>query len=258
MKKSLLFIILLTSCISPGIEEIEFLSGNKIQYLPFATKQSQSFLAELKKLDYKPESYIASFKMQIQSFHPEKRNFNAKGKVFFQKETGKIKIQLMDSFFGMIFSQIISDSKSMELKTAGQDKTQKMPMGDIQILDPKSGKLIVIPFQVIYEFLSLGHLNLLTDKNNFFSHEEKRILSVFPDKKLIYQFDKTGLLSVELQSISRNVRAIARVSRSGIYPPENIITRVTGYSDKTEKDLVSITVTNVKKTARIEENTFRF
>lgn len=247
-KKALavLLVFLFFSCKAPQIEDVEMYTGKKNKYFPSGTIESANFKKFLNSVPVLDQSYTASFKISVQSFHPEKKSFTAKGRILFNSDFKKIKIQLMDQFFGLIFSQIIATDGNIRIK--GYDNViHSQLMDDIALLDPGSGKQIIIPFKVIYEFLTQEYIRTVNQPGNYYNFAEKRILVKKNTDKLYFSFNQTELESIELISEQKNIMAIAKVTKRGKFLPLEITTKVRELNGSgNEKDLVRITLNNLE------------
>ncbi|TGK92082.1 hypothetical protein EHQ30_18055 [Leptospira brenneri] len=262
MNKSCIFLCILfyfVSCQSAEVEDPNFIGRDKGKYHAAKEGESKSLLKEIlsKQTDF--QSFKSEFSMQIQTFVPKKDNVSLDGKVFFSKDTKQIKIQLMDSFFGMIFTELIADPTQIQIKPTSTKEIQTLPMGDILIQDPNTKKKFAIPFPVIYEYLTGAYVTEIQNPKAKFNLADSRVLLTKPDGEYEYFFKEGNLDRLELASAKRGLKAIALVKTKPeqTHPPKEITTKV--ISLDTEKENVIIQI-KLKKSQMTEPpaNTFRF
>lgn len=254
---SVLFCIF--SCQSAEVEDPNFIGRDKEKYISAKEKDSKTLLKEILEKQTDFSGFKSDFSMQIQTFVPKKDNLHLDGKVFFSKDTKQIKIQLMDSFFGMIFTELIADPNQIQIKPTNTKEVQTLPMGDILIQDPNTGKKFAVPFPVIYEYLTGSYITEIQNPKAKFNTKDARIILSKPDGEYEYFFKDGNLDRLELSSAKRGLKAIAIVKTKPeqIHPPKEITTKV--ISLDTEKENVLILI-KLKKSQMTEPqaNTFRF
>ncbi|TGL11656.1 hypothetical protein [Leptospira levettii] len=252
-------ILLSLTCQSAEVEDPNFLGKANGKYLPAKDNSAQTFLKEV--LDKNPDfpSFKSEFSMQIQTFVPKKENVNLDGKVFFAKDSKQIKIQLMDSFFGMVFTELIANEIQIQIKPTSTKEIQTLPMGDILIQDPNSGKKYTIPFPVIYAYLTGNYLNEIQNPKAKFNPNETRVALSKADGDYEYFFKDGNLDRLELTSGKRGLKAIAIVKTSvtQVHPPKEITTKVVSLDTEKENVLIQI---KLKKSiiTEVSPQVFRF
>ncbi|WCL48316.1 hypothetical protein [Leptospira sp. GIMC2001] len=222
-------VFLLTHCVSlssPEPDSIEFAEGRQINYYKMSDKRNQKFLQEITGIQDKHQSFISSFSLRIDRVHPNKENFNADGKIWFLKETGQVKIQLMDNFFGMIFSEVLATPNQIQVKTAKENKIFTQPMDDLSIMDPSKGKAITIPFPVIYYAITGAFIEEFQANPSFFSPEERRTLVKKNGDEFDYFFEEGRLQSIEWTSTRKGMKAISKAEGKISIPPEFLATKI--------------------------------
>ncbi|MCT8332100.1 hypothetical protein NUH30_00300 [Leptospira sp. 85282-16] len=251
--------LLIISCQSAEVEDPNFIGRDKEKYISAKEKESKTLLKEILEKQTDFPSFKSDFSMQIQTFVPKKDNVYLDGKLYFSKESKQVKIQLMDSFFGMIFTELIADPNQIQIKPTSTKEIQTLPMGDILIQDPNTGKKFAIPFPVIYEYLTGTYVGEIQNPKAKFYTKEARIILSKPDGEYEYFFKDGNLDRLELSSTKRGLKAIAIVKTKPdqIHPPKEITTKV--ISLDTEKENVLILI-KLKKSQMVEPpiNTFRF
>ncbi|TGL90157.1 hypothetical protein EHQ68_01625 [Leptospira congkakensis] len=262
MKENLILIIalfLFVSCSSAEVEDPNFIGRDKGKYLSAKEVESKSVLKEILDKQTEYSSFKSEFSMQIQTFVPKKDNVSLDGKLYFSKESKQIKIQLMDTFFGMVFTELIADPKQIQIKPTSTKEIQTLPMGDILIQDPNTKKKFAIPFPVIYEYLTGTYLNEIQNPKAKFNTADSRIALTKPDGEYEYFFKEGNLDRLELSSAKRGLKAIAIVKTKPeqIHPPKEILTKVISLDTEKENVLIQI---KLKKSQITEPpaNTFRF
>lgn len=254
---SVLFLVI--SCQSAEVEDPNFIGRDKGKYHSAKDNESKTLLKEILEKQKDFPSFKSDFSMQIQTFVPKKDNVYLDGKLYFSKETKQVKIQLMDSFFGMVFTELIADPNQIQIKPTSTKEVQTLPMGDILIQDPNTGKKFAIPFPVIYEYLTGTYIGEIQNPKAKFNTKDSRIALTKPDGEYEYFFKEGNLDRMELASSKRGLKAIAVVKTKPeqIHPPKEITTKV--ISLDTEKENVLIII-KLKKSQMTEPpaNTFRF
>jgi hypothetical protein len=165
----------------------------------------------------------------------------------------------MDSFFGLIFTELISTSSEIKIKQSSSSEIQTFPMGDLLIQDPNTKKNIAIPYPVIYQYLTGTYMEEVQNAKAKFLIGESRVLLEKPDGIYEYFFQNGNLERLELSSVKRGLKAIALVkgTKDTFHPPKEIITKVISLDTDKENVLIQI---QMKKTIKTEigANTFRF
>ncbi|TGL02235.1 hypothetical protein EHQ43_17910 [Leptospira bouyouniensis] len=253
------FILFFGSCQSTEVEDPNFLGKAEGKYLPAKDTSSQTFLKQV--LDKNPDfpSFKSDFSMQIQTFVPKKDNVYLDGKVYFSKETKQVKIQLMDSFFGMVFSELIANADQIQLKPTSTKEIQTLPMGDILIQDPNSGKKYTIPFPVIYSYLTGNYINEIQNQKARFNTNDSRVYLTKQDGEYEYFFTEGNLDRLELTSGKRGLKAIAIVksNQKQTHPPKEITTKVVSLDTEKENVLIQIKLKKSQIT-EVSSQVFRF
>ncbi|MCW7471483.1 hypothetical protein [Leptospira kanakyensis] len=262
MKETLILLFTVSfflSCTAAEVEDPSFIGRDKGKYISAKEGESKSLLGEIlgKQTDF--QSFKSEFSMQIQTFVPKKDNVSLDGKLYFSKESKQIKIQLMDTFFGMVFTEVIANPNQIQIKPTSTNEIQTLPMGDILIQDPNTKKKFAIPFPVIYEYLTGTYVNEIQNPKAKFNTADSRIALTKPDGEYEYFFKEGNLDRLELSSIKRGLKAIALVKTKPeqIHPPKEILTKVISLDTEKENVLIQI---KLKKSQMTEPpaNTFRF
>ncbi|MCB1180385.1 MAG: hypothetical protein KDK36_22585, partial [Leptospiraceae bacterium] len=243
-------------------ENVEYNSeDSKDGFYPVSSKKVKEFLNFTKELENSAGSFSGNFSMLIKSGPGLNTKDSLNGKIYFDKATGKVKIQLLDPFFGLILSQIISDSETIRIKPLGSDKIQTLPMGDIIMKDPSSGKAIPIPFPVIYHTITLNFSQEFSTKGTLVNPTERKVKLKKGVDEFLYTFYDSGLESLEFTSGAKNLQAKSKVSESskkGEHPPSRLLTRVTEINSGKDFSFVDIQYKNINKKESIPESVFRF
>ncbi|TGL45915.1 hypothetical protein [Leptospira perdikensis] len=262
MKRNVIFFsvfLFFVSCQSAEVEDPNFIGRDKEKYHSSKEGESKTLLKEILEKQTDFQSFKSEFSMQIQTFVPKKDNVYLDGKLYFSKETKQVKIQLMDSFFGMVFTELIADPNQIQIKPTNTKEIQTLPMGDILIQDPTTNKKFAVPFPVIYEYLTGTYVSEIQNPKAKFNTKESRIALTKADGEYEYFFKEGQLDRLELASAKRGLKAIALVKTKPeqIHPPKEITTKV--ISLDTEKENVLILI-KLKKSQMTEPpaNTFRF
>ncbi|TGL46793.1 hypothetical protein EHQ59_17315 [Leptospira kemamanensis] len=247
------------SCVSAEVEDPNFLGKAEGKYLPSKDTSSQAFLNQVLEKNPNFPSFRSDFSMQIQTFVPKKENVNLDGKVYFAKDTKQIKIQLMDSFFGMVFSELIANADQIQIKPTSTKEIQTLPMGDILIQDPGTGKKYSIPFPVIYSYLTGNYINEIQNQKARFNTSDGRVYLTKQDGEYEYFFREGSLDRLELTSGKRGLRAIALVKTNGtqVHPPKEITTKVVSLDTEKENVLIQIKLKKSQIT-EVSPQVFRF
>lgn len=257
---SCVLVSLVLNCRSAEIAEESFADKAKQGYYPKTSPQAKELLKELEPIFLKYTSFQGEFSMQIQTQSPNKQNVFLDGRIFLSQESGKIKIQLMDNFMGLMFSELIASKDRIEIKASQSPKPISQPMGDILLVDPNTGKPILMPFPIIYQYLTGDFRKEIESPKARFHSLEKRILLDRNDGQYEYFFNKDGLERIELLSELRGIRAFSSVKEKdpeNLHPPKSILTKVSSLKDEKETAMVLIKMKKVKRTS-IPESVFQF
>ncbi|MBM9547722.1 hypothetical protein JWG40_11885 [Leptospira sp. 201903074] len=262
MKRTLLLLNILffvISCQSAEVEDPNFIGLDKVKYQSAKEGESKILLKEILEKQTDFPSFKSDFSMQIQTFVPKKDNVYLDGKLYFSKETKQIKIQLMDSFFGMVFTELIADPTQIQIKPTSTKEVQTFPMGDILIQDPNTGKKFAIPFPVIYEYLTGAYIGEIQNPKAKFNTKDSRIALTKPDGEYEYFFKEGNLDRLELASTKRGLKAVAIVKTKPeqIHPPKEITTKVISLDTEKENVLILIKLKKSQIT-EVPSNVFRF
>lgn len=255
----LVLIVLFVSCQSTEVEDPNFLGKAEGKYLPAKDTSSQTFLKQVLEKNPNFPSFKSDFSMQIQTFIPKKENVYLDGKVYFSKETKQIKIQLMDQFFGMVFSELIANADQIQLKPTSTKEIQTLPMGDILIQDPNTGKKYTIPFPVIYSYLTGNYIDEIQNQKARFNTNDSRVYLTKLDGEYEYFFQDGNLDRLELTSNKRGLKAIAIVksNQKQTHPPKEITTKVISLDTEKENVLIQIKLKKSQIT-EVSSQVFRF
>ncbi|XDD45149.1 hypothetical protein AB3N60_10520 [Leptospira sp. WS39.C2] len=251
--------LFLFTCQTTEVEDPNFLGKADGKYVPAKDSSSQSLIKVILEKNPNFPSFKSDFSMQIQTFVPKKENVNLDGKVYFAKDTKQIKIQLMDSFFGMVFSELIANENQIQIKPTSSKEIQTLPMGDILIQDPGTGKKYTIPFPVIYAYLTGNYLNEIQNPKAKFNLSDTRVALSKADGDYEYFFKEGSLDRLELTSGKRGLKAIAivKTSLTQVHPPKEITTKVVSLDTEKENVLIQI---KLKKSliTEVSPQVFRF
>jgi outer membrane lipoprotein-sorting protein len=269
MKKKFQILLIILIIISINFCETDSNIVNKpvsddtkqLQNFKYNDPRSKPLVEIVERLEKNSTSFTGEFSMKILSGEKLKEANNVNGKIFFDKPSGKVKIQLMEPFFGLIISQIISDSTTIRIKSSGQEKLHTQDMGDIHMKDPTSHKPIVIPYPVIYFTIAQNFIEEFKSDKSYLSPSEKRVLVKRGKDEYKYFFYETGLASLEFLSSENKMRAICQVPekyRSGDHPPQKLTTLVTDLNTDQDTSQVDISYKNVRRNVNIPPNTFNF
>jgi hypothetical protein len=220
-------------------------------------KRALALLEFVKDLEVKSSSFTADFSLKIVT-GSETNNIN--GKIFYEKEGKKVKIQLLDPFFGAILSQILANPNQIKIKQGGNDKLHVQKMGDIVLQDPSTGKLFRIPFPIIFYSIALDFTSEFTSEGSMLNPIEKKVKVVRNTDEYLYVFYDSGLESLEYISKDKNLQAKAKVSESskkGTHPPEKILTRVSEINTGKNISQVDIVYKNIKRAIKIPDKEFQ-
>ncbi len=269
MKKTnyLLLLITLTLFINyctaktDNIKDPDYVDAKQAQNLKYNDPRAKSLVEIVERMEKNSTSFTGEFSMKIQSGENLREVNNVNGKIFFDRPTGKVKIQLMEPFFGLIISQIISDSTTIRIKSSGQEKIHEQAMGDIHMTDPTSRKPIVIPYPIIYFTIAQNFIEEFKSDKSYLSPGDKRVLVKRGNDEYKYTFYDKGLASLEFLSTEKKIKAICDVPetyRTGDHPPGRLSTRVTDSTTDQDTSKVDIQYKNVRRNVTIPANTFSF
>lgn len=165
----------------------------------------------------------------------------------------------MDQFFGMIFTELVAGEEQIQIKPTSTKEIQTLPMGDILIQDPNSGKKYTIPFPVIYSYLTGNYINEIQNQKARFNTNDSRVYVTKPDGEYEYFFKEGNLDRLELTSGKRGLKAIAIVKTSGnqVHPPKEITTKVVSLDTEKENVLIQIKLKKSQIT-EVSPQVFRF
>jgi len=226
LKWFIIFILSLNCKSSQDIAEEDFLGKSNFRYSKPQDPNSKIFLQSINPLWDKVRPYKGDFRLTIQTTIPKKQIIYLDGKVFCDTNIGYLKIQLMDQFMGLVFSEIWANSSKLKIMTSGNPSLEQ-GMGDIQLIAPDSGKSISLPFPVIYQLLTGEFRKELESKEARFLVTERRILIEKPDGIYEYFFTEKGLTKVELKSEKRGYLALSSIKEpSQDWPPKVVLTQV--------------------------------
>jgi hypothetical protein len=127
----------------------------------------------------------------------------------------KVKIQLLDPFFGAILSQILANPNTIKIRQGGNDKLHVQKMGDIVIQDPSTGKIFRIPFPIIFYSIALDFTTEFTSEGSMLNPSEKKVKVVRNTDEYLYMFYDYGLESLEYISKDKNLQAKAKLPTIG-------------------------------------------
>ncbi|TGN18172.1 hypothetical protein [Leptospira idonii] len=248
------------SCKGAEVEDVNFIGKDSSKYASPNDPNAKALLSDIAKQSDVYSSFRGEFTMNIQVFVPKKDKFTVDGKIFFSKNSGLVKIQLMDTFFGLVFSELIASPTEIKIKSSGSDQIVTQPMGDLMLQDPNTKKSIQLPFPVIYQYLTGSFSSEITSPKARFLMKENRILLEKKDGVYEYFFESAQLNRIELVSPARGLKAISLVKEKDtklIHPPKSILTKVTPIGEEKENVLILI---GMKKTVKTEvsDSVFKF
>ncbi|BDA79317.1 hypothetical protein LPTSP3_g22470 [Leptospira kobayashii] len=252
--------IFFSFCSAGEVEDVDFIGKNKDRYVSTSDANAKALLSEIKSKETNYSSFKGEFAMNIQVFVPKKDNFAVDGKIFYSKETGLVKIQLMDTFFGLVFSELIASPTEIQIKPTSTNKVTTQAMGDLLLQDPNTKKSIQLPFPVIYQYLTGSFQPEITSPKARFLTKENRILLEKKDGVYEYFFEEGELNRIELVSPLRKLKAVSLVKEKdpkSKHPPKSILTKVIPLGEEKENVLILIKMKKVTKT-EIPESVFRF
>jgi outer membrane lipoprotein-sorting protein len=259
----LVSLLFLWDCKSGGSKEevVDYSEDGKEGFYTVKDKRNAELLALTQKLENESTSFTGDFKMQIKSGPGLTTTNNLEGKIYFDKPSGKIKIELLMPILGWKLSQILSDGETISVQTMGEPKVHTQPMGDIVIQDPNTRKRIPIPFPVIYHSVTLNFTAGFQGDQTKMNPTEKKVRVLKGTDEYLYVFYDSGLESLEFKSTQKNLQAKCKVpdsAKTGIHPPARMITRVTEITTGNDFSSVDVQYRNMKKVASVPANIFRF
>ncbi|PJZ68282.1 hypothetical protein CH373_10425 [Leptospira perolatii] len=250
------FSIFWESCTGAEIEEIPFPKKGMLRFVKAKSKEGAKFLEEVRKLEGFSTSYTGDFEIRIQNFFPKKDVFALEGKIYFDRPSGKMQIELNDRFFGISVSKVFTDGDMIRIKTANSDKVHEQPMDDIVLSDPNSGKQTVVPFPVIYHLLSNRNMNLFQPDWTLVQPGERIILVRKPGEQWTYYTTEKGISTVEWDSKKKNVKALTSVLGDVDFPPKVTVTRIVSREDGKDQNRIEIRMKRTNRTENLPLSVF--
>jgi hypothetical protein len=247
-------------CKSPQVDEVDFIGRDTSRYTSPSDPLAKSLLSGISAQNESFTSFRGEFSMNIQVLVPKKETFNIDGKIFFSKPGGLLKIQLMDTFFGLIFSELIASPTEISIKPSGATKPMIQPMGDLYLQDPNTKKQIQLPFPVIYQYLSGAFQSEILSSKARFMAKDGRILVEKADGVYEYFFVDSLPSRIELSSTKRGIKAVSLVKEKDPkhnHPAKSILSKVMTLNDEKENALILITMKKIIKTD-VQDSVFRF
>ncbi|MEM7180382.1 MAG: hypothetical protein AAF518_05690 [Spirochaetota bacterium] len=242
---------------------IDYIQYGQKKYYRFDSPKSQPLVELLRELEGKVTSFTSDFTMVLQTGKGLREERVLDGKLYFDKEKQRMRVNLMAEalFFKITVAEVIADPQTIQLKRLNDKKPYVQPMGNIEMQDPNTKKIISIPFQVIYHSISLKFLEEFQNGNSFFSPEEKRVLVKRDGDVYQYVFSANGLEALDYASEGNNVKAISKVTAKdtkGLHPPQKIQTRATEFKTGEDTGLIDIKYRNVRRGIKVQDSWFRF
>lgn len=228
-------------------EDVEFAEKAQARYFSLQDKRNQEFWEFVQVLEARHESFSANFSMRIDRVSPHKESFHADGRIWFLKDTGQIKIQLMDNFFGMIFSEVIASPGEIQVKSSQDQKIHIQPMGDLGLYDPGKKKMITIPFPVIYYSITGGFGDLFEKNRAVLNPDERRAMVRSQGDEFEFVFDDQRLLSLQWNAPSKNMKAVARAGTKPNIPSEHLTTKVMEMGSDRETVVIQTKLRSIQK-----------
>lgn len=228
-------------------DKLEFSDGSQVKFYKIDDKRNREFLMEISSMQDQHTSFISNFSLRIDRATPSKETFHADGKIWFLKETGQVKIQLMDNFFGMVFSEVLAEPNQIQVKTSQDQRVHTQPMGDLAIYDPVKRKNIVIPFPVIYYSITGDFIKEFRSSSAFFSPDEKRVLVKKSGDEFEYFFDDKRLITLEWTSQNKSVKAISKAGDKPTVPSELLITKVLDLTQDKETVVIQTRLRSIQR-----------
>jgi WD40 repeat protein len=228
-------------------DNLEFSGDSQVKYYKIDDRRNSEFLLEISSMQEQHTSFISNFSLRIDRVSPSKESFHADGKIWFLKETGQVKIQLMDNFFGIVLTEVLAEPNQIQVKTS-QDKTiHSQPMGDLAIYDPGKKKNIVIPFPVIYYSITGDFIKEFRSSRSFFSPDEKRVLVKKSGDEFEYFFDDKRLITLEWTSQNKSVKAVSRAGEKPSVPSEILTTKVLDLTQDKETVVIQTRLRSIQR-----------
>ncbi|WP_419720365.1 hypothetical protein [Leptospira licerasiae] len=252
------FILFFQSCVTTDIEEVTFRQKGKIKFWSARSKEGSKYLEGLRKLEESNTSYSGEFDIRIQNFFPKKDVFSLAGKIFYDKPTGKMQIELTDKLFGISVSKVYSDGQSIRIKAVSVDKIHEQAMDDIVLSDPSTGKQTVVPFPVIYYLLSNRNAELFKPQWTLVQPNDGIVLVRKPGEEWTYYTAENGIRSVEWDSSGKNVKAVTSVQGEVEFPPKTTITRIVSRTDGADQNRIEIKMKKISRTDKLNHIVFGF
>ncbi|PJZ76073.1 hypothetical protein [Leptospira neocaledonica] len=252
------FILFFQCCVTTDIEEINFRQKGKIKFWSAKSKEGSKYLDLLRKLEESNTSYTGEFDIRIQNFFPKKDVFSLAGKIFYDRPTGKMQIELTDKLFGISVSKVFSDGQTIRIKTVSVDKIHEQTMDDIILSDPSTGKQTVVPFPVIYYLLSNRNAELFKPQWTLVQPTDGIVLVRKPGEEWTYYTGENGIRSVEWDSSGKNVKAVTSVQGEVDFPPKTTITRIVSRADGADQNRIEIKMKKVSRTDKLNQVVFGF
>lgn len=252
----------LLHCTTEQVQEnVEYSQESTDGYYSPSHKNNTEFLGLTKKLEEEIQSFTGDFKMQIKSGEGLKTINNLDGKIYFDKPSQRLKIELLMPVLGLKLSQLISNGNQIQIQSADSPKPVTLPMGDIVILDPSTQKKISIPFPIIYYTITLKFSENLNSPSAKMNPKEKKIQFKNEEDTYIYTLYDSGLDALEYHSGKKNLLAICKIpdsAKDSSHPPSRLITKITEMNTGKDFSYIDIQYKNLKKTASIPDSVFRF
>lgn len=256
-----LFLIVCKS--TPVVEEVkpDYIEHDQKKFYPYQHPKAAPMISQIKDFESKVTSFSGDFKMRIKTGTDLSETNLLNGKILFDKGSGKVKIQLMEPFLGFILTQILANANTIQIKSAGTSGIRTQRMGDITILDPKTGKPVTIPFPAIYHTIAFNLVKEFQANTSYFSPDESRVLVNKNLDTYQYVFTPEGLDALDYTSGETKIKAISKVEQKNLesfHPPIRISTRVKDKTTNEDTGLVEIKYTNIKKESQIPDSEFQF
>ena len=244
-------------------EVIDYIQYEQKKYYRFDSPKSKPLVNLLQQLEGKVTSFTSDFTMVLQTGKGLRDERVLTGKLYFDKEKQRMRVNLMAQalFFPIKVAEVIADPKTIQIKRLSDSRPHILPMGNIEMKDPQTNKVITIPFQVIYHSISLKFLEEFQTGNSFFSPEDKRVLVKRDGDVYQYLFSPTGLEALDYASKKNNVKAISKVTakdKKSLHPPQKIQTRATEFQTGEDTGLIDIKYRNVRRGVTVRDSWFRF
>ncbi|MCX7999074.1 MAG: hypothetical protein N3A69_09015 [Leptospiraceae bacterium] len=242
-------------------ENLEYSDDSTDGYYPPNHKRNSELLTLTRRLEGEISSFSGDFKMQIRSGEGLKTINNLDGKIYFDKSSMRLKIELLMPVLGLRLSQLVSNGKQIQIQSSESPTPIILPMGDIVILDPSTQKKISIPFPIIYHTITLNFSNILNSPEVKMNPTNKKIQFKSDGDTYIYTLYDNGLDSLEYHSSKKDLLAICKVpdsAKNGSHPPAKLVTKITEMKTGKDFSYIDIQYRNVKKVASLPESVFRF